>query len=353
MIRNFALSRPAISAIAAFLALSTPAAFAQEMPTVTMTPPVAAPAPQTPPTAPEPTTVAPVTTPQAAQPPAQKPVIRVPLDIAPEASAPAPKAAERAATRAPRATHTAQRTQPATAAATPPAAVPVAAAPITETSEMIEATPIVAPVIAPAEPVVDAAPLPVESVGTTDSYFPWEIAGGAALLLILGGAAVVFARRRRVEYERGEEAPTYGFERTPTPSIAAPEPVADDAQPWISPAYVPSDEAVIAPRNVPAFAAAPSGSMGRHEAMAMAGPTEDNPFTTLHKRLKRARFLDQQERVAYDEALGEQKDMTRKPISAWEIAQRPVPATQEQEVRRAEPARVRTTTTFRPGYSNN
>jgi hypothetical protein len=93
--------------------------------------------------------------------------------------------------------------------------------------------------------------------------------------------------------------------------------------------------------------------MGRHEAMAMAGPTDDNPFATLSKRLKRARFLDRQERVAYDETLSAQKDMTRKPVSAWEIAQRPEPVAQQQEVRRVEPARPRTTTTFRPGYSNN
>jgi hypothetical protein len=88
--------------------------------------------------------------------------------------------------------------------------------------------------------------------------------------------------------------------------------------------------------------------MGRHEAMAMTGPTADNPFATLTKRLKRARFLDRQERVAYD-----QKDMTRKPVSAWEIAQRPAPRTQEQDVRRPEPARVRTSTILRPGYSSN
>src|SRR3546814_18330462 len=46
MTKNIALSRPAMSAIAAFLALSTPGAFAQEAPTITMTPPVAAPAPR-------------------------------------------------------------------------------------------------------------------------------------------------------------------------------------------------------------------------------------------------------------------------------------------------------------------
>ena len=87
MTKNIALSRPAMSAIAAFLVLSTPGAFAQDAPTITMTPPVAAPTPQTPPTVPEPSTPAPVTAPETAQPttaqptttqpPAPKPVIRV------------------------------------------------------------------------------------------------------------------------------------------------------------------------------------------------------------------------------------------------------------------------------------
>ena len=104
-------------------------------------------------------------------------------------------------------------------------------------------------------------------------------------------------------------------------------------------------------RSTPSFAAAPSGSMGRHEAMALAGPTPDNPFATLKKRLQRARFLDRQERVAYDATLAEQKDMSRKPVSAWEIAQRPAPVVQQQDVRRPEPARARTT--FRPGFSKN
>src|SRR3546814_20593487 len=54
MTKNIALSRPAMSAIAAFLALSTPVAFPHEAPTITMTPPVAAPAPPTPPTVPQP-----------------------------------------------------------------------------------------------------------------------------------------------------------------------------------------------------------------------------------------------------------------------------------------------------------
>ena len=334
-----------MSAIAAFLVLSTPSAFAQEAPTVTMTPPVAAPTPQTPPTAPEPSTTAPVAAPQTAEPATATPVIRVPLDIAPETTAPAPKAAQRAAAPAPapaeRTAPRERRAAPVAAAATPVAA-PAAEAPAIE-----EATPIAAPMAAPAEPIAEPPPLPAETASTTGDAFPWEIAGGAAALLIIGGAGFAFARRRRVV---GEEAAAYDYEPAP---VAAAEPVTDETQPWITPAYTPRDEEEVAPRTVPAFAAAPTGSMGRHEAMAMAGPTDDNPFATLSKRLKRARFLDQQERAVYDETLGAQKDMTRKPVSAWEIAQRPTPATQEQHVRRPEPARVRTSTSFRPGYSKS
>lgn len=343
MTRNIALSRPAMSAIAAFLVLSTPSAFAQEAPIVTMTPPVAAPVPQTPPTVPEPATAAPVAAPQATQPVEPKPVIRLPLDIAPAETTPAPKTAERAAAPTSRAERQVQRARPAPAATAATAAA--AAAPATETPLLDEAAPIAAPVTPAVEPIAEpAAPVPVEQAATAGNDFPWELAGGAAALLIVGGAGLAFARRRRRAV--GEEESVYDYQ---------PEPVAEPATPrqWVTPAYAPREDA--APRTVPAFASAPSGSMGRHEAMAMAGPTDDNPFATLNKRLKRARFLDRQERVAYDETLAAQKDMTRKPVSAWEIAQRPAPAVQkqEQEVRRPEPARVRTSTTFRPGYSKN
>jgi hypothetical protein len=351
MTRNIALSRPAVSAIAALMVLSTPAAFAQETPTVTMTPPVAAPTPQTPPTVAEPSPVTPVAVPQASQPVAPVPVIRVPLDMAPAETAPA----KAAAAPAPRAERTAQRARPAAAApvAATPAAATAAPAPVSEAPLLDEATPIAAPVTA-VEPIVEPTPVAVEQTGSTGSEFPWEIAGGAAALLIVGGAGLAFANRRRRVVD--EEETVYGYEpvaeRTavaPEPATAAPATAA--TQEWVTPAYAPRED--VAPRTVPTFAAAPSGSMGRHEAMAMAGPTDDNPFATLSKRLKRARFLDRKERVAYDETLGAQKDMSRKPVSAWEIAQRPAPVAQEQEVRRVEPARTRTTTTFRPGYSNN
>lgn len=339
-----------MSAIAAFLVLSTPAAFAQEAPTITMTPPVAAPTaptPQTPPTVAEPSTTAPVAAPQAAQPVAPKPVIRVPLDIAPAESTPVAEAAERAAPAPKRAERAAPRAKAAAVAAAAPAAAATttaARAATTEAPSTDGAVPIAAPVAAPVEPVAEAAPVPAEKSASTGSEMPWELVGGAAALLLAAGTGLAFARRRRADDMIVEHAPVYADEPETAPMATG------EARPWVTPTYAPRED--IAPRTVPAFAAAPSGSMGRHEAMAMAGPTPDNPFATLNKRLKRARFLDRQERLAYEATLGQQKDMTRKPVSAWEISQRPAaPAVPEQEVRRPEPARGRPD--LRPGFARN
>lgn len=343
MMKNIALSRPATSAIAAFLVLSTPAAFAQEAPTITMTPPVTAPTaptPQTPPTVAEPSAPAPVAAPQAAQPVAPAPVIRVPLDIEPAETTPAPRAAERAEAPAP-----ARPAQRARSVAAAPVATPVA-----DTAPTAELAPVAAPMAAPADAVIEPTSAPAKPAPAASGEFPWEIVGGAAALLVIGGAGLAFARRRR--HPADEMAYAEVVRDAPIERTAASAPIAGEGQQWVSPAYAPRTPEVAAPRTTPAFAAAPSGSMGRHEAMAMAGPTPENPFVTLSKRLKRARFLDRQERLAYNETLGAQKDMTRKPVSAWEIAQRPEPAMQQQDVRRPEAARPRTTTTFRPGYSN-
>lgn len=345
MTKDNALSRPAMSAIAAFLALSTPAAFAQEAPTIPMSPPVAVPPPQTAPTttpgSPDGATTAPRVAP-ATQPAEPAPIIRVPLDIAPPETAPAeaeaapPPARREAPARAER---NARPAAAPTRAEPAPAAAPAETA-TTEAAEM--AAPAAPPVLVDIAPVAEPAPAAVET--TTDEPFPWELAGGAALLLALAGAGLVLARSRRaaapVEYAEVEYADT---------ALVSEAAAQASDQPWVTPAYTAQPATA---RSTPSFAAAPSGSMGRHEAMAMAGPTPDNPFATLSKRLKRARFLDRQERLAYEQTLGTHKDMTRKPVSAWEIAQRDIPATtQEQEVRRPEPARGRRD--LRPGFSRS
>lgn len=322
MIKTIALSRPATSAIAAFLALSTPAAFAQEAPTVTMTPPVA------------PTTIPAPAAPPVAETPAPQPVIRVPLDIAP--AEPAPKAAE------PKAPAAAKRVAAKPRAAEPaPAAPRATATPVTPAAApaIAEVAPLATPVPIPAEPVAEAAPaLPAPmATATGDDSLPWEIAGGAAALLLVGGIGLAVVRRRRAAREVWEF-----------------DDVAADAE-WVpGTAAMASDPAPdpVAPPTIPSFAAAPSGSMGRHEAMAMAGPTTDNPFATLGKRLARARFLDRQERAEYEATLAGQKDMRRTPVSAWEISQRAAPAAPaEQEVRRLDPGRARKE--LKPGWTRN
>ncbi|APZ97184.1 hypothetical protein BWQ93_00760 [Sphingopyxis sp. QXT-31] len=336
MTKKPTLSRPAASAIAAFLALSTPAALAQ-------TAPVAEPAPPTvmaPPVAP---TVPTTTSPVAAPAPAPAPVIRVPLDLpaAPVAQSeprPAAKAAARPAPKAAPRVAAAERTAPA-------APAPVEAAPVAATAAAASALP--AAEVAPVAPVVDPAPTAVttEAAAPSDG-FPWEIVGGAAALLLAGGVGLTFARRRR----HAVAADAWEFRKTaaetewvPTAPAAAPV-VAREAEPMVNPEPIPAPAPVEEPvrRTTPSFAAAPSGSMGRHEAMALVGPTADNPFATLSKRLKRARFLDRKERVAYEATLaGEQpvaSEPARQPVSAWEIAQRPAPAVPaQQDVRRPEP----------------
>ena len=347
MTKNAPLLRPAASAIAAFLVLSTPAAFAQET-TVPMTPPVSVPPTSAPPTVQPPATTAPATAPTAQ--PAPQPVIRVPLDLPP-----APKATEREAAAPParaRAERPAPRPRPAQAAPTRAAAAPVA--PVAAAAASIEeAAPATPPVVEPIQPTIETAPAAVETAApATGDSFPWEIVGGAAALLIAGGAGLAFARRRKATKEVWEFDENSGAEWVPTAEPAA-EPTFARTETVAAPEPLPAQ-----PATTPAFAAAPSGSMGRHEAMAMAGPTPDNPFTTLSKRLARARFLDRQERADYDAALATSEPQAepapvRKPVSAWEIAQRQTVAAApaEQEVRRLQPGSVRKD--LKPGWTRN
>jgi hypothetical protein len=343
MTKNIALIRPATSAIAALLVLSAPAAFAQET-TISMTPPVAAPAPDTAPTAPE-TGPAMVSPPAVQRPAAQStppaappPVIRVPLDIAPAESAPAE--AEPAAPSAKRAQTQARSERSARQAPATPAAAPGAT---TLTAEPPRSDPIAGTARA-TSPTIAAPPAATTARATSAAEpaapgeFPWKLVGAAAALIALGGASLVLARRRRIEA---------GAVENPEPRPLTMPTARPTDQPWVTPAY-----AATPVRSTPTFVAAPSGGMGRHEAMAMAGPTPDNPFVTLSKRLKRARFFDRQERLAYAEMLGAQKDRTRKPVGAWEISPYDIPAApQEQAVGRPAPARGHRA--LRPGFSRS
>ena len=324
-----------MSAIAAFLALSAPQVFAQAAPTDI--PPMVSPV-----AAPEPSAPAPVTTPQAAEPPAPKPVIRLPIDLPSEPAEPVAKTTERPPATAKAAPARAERSAARARSAEPAPVAAKAIAPAAATLVTSEALPVTPPATAPVEPAANLSPLPVDEapaeIAATSDAFPWELAGGAAALLLVGGAGLAFARRRRANDRADETA--MSFEEMAAAEAVPYSPARADVVPL--PAPQP------AMRSTPSFAAAPHGSMGRHEALALTGPTPDNPFETLKKRLQRARFLDRQERAQYEVTLGAQKDMQRKPVSAWEIAHRVVPAPAEQEVRRPERGNARPGS-LRPG----
>ncbi|MGH6652113.1 MAG: hypothetical protein ACREB7_13385 [Sphingopyxis sp.] len=343
MTKKIPLSRPATCAIAAFLALSSPSAFAQE---------IAAPAaePVAPPVMVPP--VAPTTAPAPVAAPAQPaPVIQVPLEIEP-APVPVAKATPR----------TAPKTATRAAAARTAAPAPVAAAPAAVASTEVipaddAASPLPAESLAPVAAMVEPAPAPITETAATNESFPWELAGGAAALLIVGGAGLAFARRRRSGEDEAESAVEYDTAPV-APAMAGPA-LAREPEPVLAaqPAYALREEQVftipVAPvqRSTPAFAAAPSGSMGRHEALALVGPTADNPFLTLKKRLKRARFHDRKERHEYD-GLMDQPQVARQPASAWEIANRPEPALAKQTSRRPDQAPL-FPGRLRPGFAGS
>lgn len=316
------LSRPAASAITALMVLSTPTAFAQEAP---VTAPAAPITPMTLPVAP--TTAPASTAPPPAESPAPQPVIRVPIDIAP---APTVK---KEASKAPATPTKLRRTAPpmvaektALQAERQPASDAAEAAPIIERAPAVPSVPVV--------PAIEAAPATQREEANDDS-FSWQIAGGAAALLLVGGIGLTLLRRPRAANEVWEfdEAPG-DTEWIPGAAVSArrdPHAAASDAPALYSPGQT---------------------SIGRHEAMAMMGPTPDNPFATLQKRLSRARFLDRRERAQYQATLASQKDYRRKPVSAWEVSQRPMPAQPaEQDIRRLEPGRA--SKALKPGWTRS
>lgn len=345
MTKKITLSRPATSAIAAFLALSSPGAFAQETAVPVAEP--AAPPVMVPPVAP---TMAPA---PVAAPAQSAPVIRVPLEIEP-APAPVAKATPRATPKVAARPAAAART----AAPAPVAAAPVAAASTEVIPADAAASTLPTETLVPVAAAVDPAPAPVTETAATNDSFPWELAGGAAALLIVGGAGLAFARRRRSREDWAES--TVEYDTVPVaPAMAAPAVARREPEPLIpaQPAYTLREEQVFtvpaapAQRSTPAFAAAPSGSMGRHEALALVGPTADNPFLTLKKRLKRARFYDRKERHEYD-GLMDQPQVARQPASAWEIANRPEPVLAKQTTRRPDQAPL-FPGRLRPGFAGS
>ncbi len=279
--------RPAMTAIAAVIALSSTPLMAQvpEEPVTTTQPPVveAPPAPvaEDPlaPTAETPTEAEPTTT-QAAP----------------------PRATRRAATRTTRA-QPAARTAP-TAPAASPTPEPAAAQPTPV--EPVMAEPVPPPVAAPAEQASPAPAGAIDDLLASDEALP--IAGAAGLgILALAGTGLVMSRRRRRREEAEAIARQDYAESTPA-AEAEPGEITEPQRPAMEPTFVRAFAQSPVPGASSTPVATPTGPstalpedfdlsrFGPHVQAAYRGPTKDNPSLSLKYRLRRAAALDQMAR---------------------------------------------------------
>lgn len=309
MIKKSHLSRPAASAIAAFLALSTTALAAQtpvldgtsspmvrdDALQIKLAQPVLAPKVPV-----EPATTSPISTETSmssetvAPPMVAIPEARAPSNVKPERKAISNSAQSRISA--------APKDAATQTSAVPPPAVPNISNPA-----------VTAPTTLP------AAPQNVLTVNDGTALM-WSLLGGSAALLLIASTGWAVLRRRRIERPVTAPVETRMMDVPPITDAL----VAIQAQEAANP--------MMASRGRPAVAAAPMGNMGRHEVAAMAGPTADNPFLTLKKRLTHARFYDRKERAEHEATSTE---TVRKPASAWDITNRPDAApVREQVVRR-------------------
>ena len=264
--------RPAMTAIAAVIALTATPSIAQSVET---TPPIVDMMP-TPTTAPDPLAAEPVVTTATTDPVVSETV----------APAAAPATRVKTTSASTRATATRSRTVASTTSARPAAAAPaaaIAAAPVAALPEPI--APEAAVPLAPA-PMVSPAPGALSDGVTIDDALP--IAGAAGLgLIALFGAGMAMRRRRRddeefaeseVDYARAE--PEAMIEPEPTPTfVRTPEPMA-----------VSASTATTATTKLPA--GFDVSRFGPNVQAAYRGPTPDNPSVSLKRRLTVAHFLD-------------------------------------------------------------
>ena len=287
MTKHTLLTRPGMTAIAAFAALSSAPLLAQDADPLAPASDVAQAVPSTPPVevASEPT-AAPVADPLAAT-AGTTPVART--TRTPTVARTTRTAADRSATRAPT-----PGIRPAGRAVAPAAAVteaqdtsvaaPVAAVPPPMTMPepvSADAAADAAIATAPTGPPAGSSPLPDEAL---------PIAGGLGALA-LAAAAIALRRRRRIAAEHAQV-------RYDEPAFAAPvgtetafvEPVSARAErpimAWGAPAAAATAAAPAGDGAVPSGVDAKS-----HAAAAYRGPSADNPSLSLRKRLKRAAFL--------------------------------------------------------------
>lgn len=325
MSKNLSPLRPAMTAIAAVIALSSTPLFAQTTdsaaptaaPVVVAPPPViTAPPAATQTAAPEISTPAPAAAPAPA--PAMKtvgtPVVHesdsAATDTASTRVAPAP--VKRVATATNRTANVRASAPPPTASATPAKADKAPASlsgPAAKTMPTATETAAAAPAATPS-PVATTTKTTHASTVDEDAL---PIAGGVgAAVILLGGAAVYAMRRRRREDDEELVVPA----SAPVETVAVRE----------------ADPVMVAPKAAPATIAAtgmpkalPNGfdisRFGRHTQAAYLGPTPDNPSHSLKRRLKRASFFDQREREAAE--------------AGHRVAQTPIEAPVQQAARAA------------------
>jgi len=271
--------RPAMTAIAAVMALSSPS-FAQSA----VEPVVQIPAP--------PVEVAPA--PVEVEPIAAEPVV---TDTAadPVAAEPAAKPARKATTAK---AATARPVTARTASAAPAAAnvAPAAEAPI--------APPLAVEPVA-AEPI--AAPVAPADTNDIDVLSTAALGGLVLVAFAAAGLAVRSRRRRRAAEDEGAAYSETEADAVADPAIEASAPVdplfaesptvARPARP--APAFVPgAAEAAAATATAGSSSFCEDAAPGSHVEAACEGPTENNPSLSLKKRLKRAHVFDQREFLA-------------------------------------------------------
>ncbi len=302
---------PAMTAIAAVLALSSPS-FAQSAdPTVAETPAPVADVTSTP-AVPDALAPEPVAVDTAADPLAPKTVAKPASrkTTATKASAAAKGVAARS------------RPAPARTARAAPAAAPVAAIapPVAAVAAPVAQPPAVEPLPVQAEAAPVAAP-PADA-SEMDAMIPVAAGGGLAVLALVGAGLAMRRRRRRAEAEEAELRAAALAAAEPEPAITA-EPKLQPMRTSAGGLGEPSFGAASTPAFVagaskmakapPAVAAAapepappidhpvvdlPEGvdvAPGSHVEAAYAGPTAENPSLSIKKRLKRAAFFDQRE----------------------------------------------------------
>ncbi len=279
------LDRPALTAIAAALALASTPAFAQEI-----APADAAPAPVT---ALEPAPASPVT-PQAAA-PALPPIVATSpqTSMAPVAVA-TPTLPEIAtqSTPAEPVRRVATRTAPVERAAAPARPVPVTpqvAVTTPPTAQPAQSAVLQSPMLTPSDlrameqrqAEAQVAPAPETAAATQPDNTAYWVIGSGSAALILGFGAFAFLRRRDRTVDAREEVLLTRNRRT-----AGDEPLAPAIA--ATPAASEWTEPVIVARKQPQTGDARFAEL---EAMIAKRPTIANPFLTRAKRLRRANFI--------------------------------------------------------------